>query len=276
MDFSRSRDRVSRFEFLDEAASTNDELVERAIGVDASAWGDFSVLVTDNQTMGRGRLGRTWMAPEGKSLATSVLLRPAGLSVERFGWLPLIAGAALTGAIHDVVAPFEHARTDVEDGTTAELPVELKWPNDVLIAGYKVCGILAELLPGGQGVVMGAGLNLALDEHDLPTLTSTSILLATGEAPDPDVVLAGYLGRFRELYERFVAADGDPFASGIHAAVTRVCGTLAAEVRVELPGGSELYGTAVEIDSDGRLVVVNRENGQTLAVAAGDVTHLRY
>ncbi|KQX06370.1 MULTISPECIES: biotin--[acetyl-CoA-carboxylase] ligase [unclassified Leifsonia] len=288
MEFPRSTALAARFEYLEEAGSTNDEMVQRAVGPDAAAWPDLSVLVTGSQTSGRGRLGRTWSAPAGRSLAISLLVRPrladgSALPADSLGWLPLLTGAAMTRAVRAAVRDHADklAGTADEDGAPGSIDVSLKWPNDVLIDGYKVSGILAELLPPAVGeepggVVIGAGVNLALDEHDLPTITSTSILLVTGEAPDADAVLALYLDAFMELYRSFLAADGDPDASGLHAEVTALCGTLGREVRVELPGGDVLIGTAAAIDGDGRLVVEDRDSGDSRAVSAGDVTHLRY
>lgn len=279
MEFPSSRGIGARFEYLAEAGSTNDVLVTRATGADASGWPDLSVIVTDNQTSGRGRLGRSWSAPSGKALAISVLLRPrltdGALPANRFGWIPLLAGAAMTRAVRSVVAAAPPSATVGEDEAPRH-EVTLKWPNDVLIDGYKVSGILTELLPDLSGVCVGAGLNLALDEHDLPTLTSTSLLLVTGVAPDPDAVLAAYLTELRDLTGAFLAAGADPVASGLHAEVSALCGTLGAAVRVELPGGHDLVGTAVALDEDGRLIVEEQATGEPTAVAAGDVTHLRY
>lgn len=283
MEFPQSAILARRFEYLAEAASTNDELVRRATGADACGWPDFSVLVTDNQTGGRGRLGRTWMAPAGKSLAVSVLLRPGqqqsegevaspSFPVEAFAWLPLLAGLAMTHAVASVVPA-----------------AALKWPNDVLVGGGKICGILCELLPNLGGVVVGSGLNVALEAHDLPTETSTSLLLEaraarneqTGTGPDgdaitidPDAVLASYLRHLSALYDSYRSSGGDPEASGLRAAVTERCESLGRSVRVELPSGERLLGEAVAIDAQGRLVV--RTNTGVTAVAAGDVTHLRY
>ncbi|TFC05480.1 biotin--[acetyl-CoA-carboxylase] ligase [Cryobacterium adonitolivorans] len=277
MEFPISRGIGARFEYLDEAGSTNDVLVTRATGPDAPAWPDLSVIVTDNQTSGRGRLGRTWLAPSGKSLAVSVLLRPrleSGLlPANRYGWFPLLAGAAMTLAVRSVVHAAVRPPGD-EDAPRHE--VALKWPNDVLIDGYKVSGILSELLPDASGLCIGAGLNLSLDEHDLPTLTSTSLMLVTGSIPDPDTVLAAYLSALRNLTANFLAAGADPVASGLHAEVSALCGTLGTAVRVELPGGHDLVGTAVGLDPDGRLIVEDQANGELQAVAAGDVTHLRW
>jgi BirA family biotin operon repressor/biotin-[acetyl-CoA-carboxylase] ligase len=266
----------ARFEYLAEAGSTNDVLVTRATGADAAAWPDLSVIVTDNQTSGRGRLGRSWLAPSGKSLAISVLLRPRlsdrPLPANRYGWFPLLAGAAMTRAVRGVV----EAAAPVNDEDAPRHEVSLKWPNDVLIDGYKVAGVLSELLPDASGLCIGTGLNLSLDEHDLPTLTSTSLLLVTGSAPDPDAVLAAYLTELRSLTAEFLAAGADPLGGGLHAQVTALCGTLGSPVRVELPGGHDLVGTAVGLDPDGRLIVEDQATGEPTAVAAGDVTHLRY
>jgi BirA family biotin operon repressor/biotin-[acetyl-CoA-carboxylase] ligase len=277
MEFPISSGIGARFEYLDEAGSTNDVLVTRATGPDANAWPDLSVIVTDNQTHGRGRLGRSWLAPSGKSLAISVLLRPrladGPLPVNRYGWFPLLAGAAMTTAVRGVL----HAAAPAgEEEDVARHEVVLKWPNDVLIDGYKVSGILSELLPDASGLCIGAGLNLALDEHDLPTLTSTSLLLATGSIPDADAVLAAYLTELRRLSGAFLAAGADPVGSGLQDRVTELCGTLGSAVRVELPGGHDLVGTAVGLDVDGRLLVEDQDSGDVQAVAAGDVTHLRY
>lgn len=294
MDWQRSRAVAPRFEFVTQAASTNDDLRDAATGADAASWPHGSVLVTDDQTAGRGRLGRTWLAPTGKTLAISVLLRPevGTLSSNALGWIPLVAGAAMTYAVQRAVArglaaAYDEVRAaalaaggdvpdDVPDDERGLVEVELKWPNDVLISGYKVCGILSELLPDSHGIIVGSGLNLTLDEHDLPTLTSTSLQLATGHRPDADAVLADYLERLHELVGALTAHHGDAHASGVAGSVAELCGTLGTEVRVELPGEHQLHGVADSLDDDGRLVVIEHENGERQSVAAGDVTHLRY
>jgi BirA family biotin operon repressor/biotin-[acetyl-CoA-carboxylase] ligase len=282
MDWERSRGAVPRFDWLEQVGSTNDALREAEQGADAAPLPHGSVVVTDDQTHGRGRLGRTWLAPTGKTLAISVLLRPElsggrPFPPDAYGWIPLMAGAAMTEAVRNAVhaASAARAESDEDDGT-GRLDVELKWPNDVLISGYKVCGILSELVPDTGAVIVGAGLNLTLDEHDLPTLTSTSLLLATGMAPDADAVLADYLTGLLAQFERFARAGADAAVSGVAEHVGGLCGTLGIEVRVELPGGAELIGLAERLDEHGRLVVVDRENGEPQSVAAGDVTHLRY
>ncbi|WP_223694555.1 biotin--[acetyl-CoA-carboxylase] ligase [Leifsonia poae] len=254
MEFRRSRTVVPVLEYLEEAGSTNDVLVARA-----SALPDLSVLVTANQTGGRGRLGRVWVSPPGKALAVSILLKPVGLSLESYGWFPLLAGLAMSRA----VAGFVPAA------------VAVKWPNDVLVDGAKVSGTLSELLPDLSGLVIGAGVNLSLDRDELPTETATSLVLAGAPADlDPDAVLAAYLTAFTGLYREFLTAGGDAVASSLRDEVVEGCHTVGRAVRVELPGGADLLGTAVGIDGSGRLIVES-DAGRT-AVAAGDVTHLRY
>jgi BirA family biotin operon repressor/biotin-[acetyl-CoA-carboxylase] ligase len=263
MEFPLSRAEASVLEILPEAGSTNDELVRRATGEGSANWPDLSVVATGNQTRGRGRLGRSWVSPAGKSLAISVLLRPrtptgGALPVESLGWIPLMAGLAMTRTVRSVVP----------DGAA------LKWPNDVLIGGRKVCGILSELLPDASGIVIGAGLNLTVESDELPVDTATSLSIAGASDTDPDVLLSTYLQELDALYTSFLAFAGDPVASGLQRDVAEACETIGRSVRVELPSGDGLLGTATGIDDDGRLLVDT--NAGISAVAAGDVTHLRY
>jgi BirA family transcriptional regulator, biotin operon repressor / biotin---[acetyl-CoA-carboxylase] ligase len=253
-----------RLEHLEHTGSTNDDLVARATGPDAASWPSLSVVVTTDQRSGRGRLGRAWVAPAGGSLAASVLVRLSDVPVERWGWVPLLAGAAMTRAVRSVLA-----------SVPAPAPeVTLKWPNDVLIDGAKVSGILCELLP--EAVVVGSGVNVALGDEDLPTLTSTSLALAGVAEPDADALLAAYLTELALLVDRFASAGGDAEASGIRAEVQALCGTIGADVRVQLPDGASLEGRATGIDAQGRIVLRTARDSSPTAIAAGDVTHLRY
>ncbi|MBN9150987.1 MAG: biotin--[acetyl-CoA-carboxylase] ligase [Micrococcales bacterium] len=263
MEFPLSAELAARVVALDETDSTNDDLVALAT---AGAVPEFTVVVTTRQTAGRGRLGRAWVAPPGTSLAASVLLHPrdAGVPLERYGWIPLVAGLAMTRAVRRL-AP--------------DRRVELKWPNDVHIDGRKVCGVLSELLPDGQSVVVGAGLNLTIPVQALPVLTATSLSL-NGVAGSAEVLadraLAGYLGELRRLWAAFTADGSGEAADGIRTAVSEACSTLRQEVRVDLPDGTRLTGTAIDLDEAGRLRISIGSNGSLQTVAAGDITHLRY
>lgn len=253
LELPRTAALASRLEVLAEAGSTNTELVARAV----DGWPDRAVLVTDAQTAGRGRLGRAWTAPPGTSLAISVLVRPR-VPRDRYGWLSLLAGAAMADAVRSL-------------GGAAEL----KWPNDVLLGGRKVCGVLAEALPDGSGAVLGAGLNHRIPAGALPVPTATS-LAVEGLPTDPDAAIAAYLGRLFALLDRLEAAGGDPERSGVRSTVEQACGTIGSRVRVLLPDGRDGTGTATGLDADGRLVVAADRDPAPLVVAAGDVTHLRY
>lgn len=255
MELPRSAALVARLQVIGRVGSTNSELVRLATA-DPGAWPPPAVLVTDHQTAGRGRLGRSWGAPAGDSLAISVLLAPR-VPPARLGWVSLAAGAAMTEALAGL-------------GVAARA----KWPNDVLIGDRKVCGVLAEALPGGAGVVVGAGLNHAGDRTALPVPTATS-LAAEGGPTDPDLLVAAYLARLLALVAAFEAHHGDPDASGLRAAVRAASDTIGRRVRVATADGT-VVGEAVDIDPDGLIVVDRGPIGGTVACATGDVEHLRY
>ena len=263
MSFDRCREVVPVLYELASSSSTNAELSARA---DRENLGDLTVMLTRYQSAGRGRHGRTWTAPPGASVALSVLLRPqlpdgSTPDVSTFGWLPIIAGVSMVEAVSGVLPAHD---------------VGFKWPNDVLVGGRKICGILGELLPAGTGVVMGTGLNTRMTSEELPVPTATSFAVEGVEvdADLEDLVFAAYLEGLRVRVARYFAAGGDADASGLRAQARTRCLTLGRPVRVELPDGSQLLGTAVDLDVDGRLIVADGD-GVARSVAAGDVTHVR-
>lgn len=247
---------------LAEAPSTNDSLASR--GAEAS---HFDTVLTTTQTAGRGRLGRSWVAPPGSSLALSVLLRPVGtlghpIDVRMWGWLPLLAGLAMSRTVEALLPQRE---------------VGLKWPNDVLVGTRKVSGILTEMLSDSSGVVVGAGLNLTIAEAQLPTPTATALALEGCTLRGDELVdtaASTYLRNLRSLVDAFLASDGDVESTALWSATTRACTTIGRSVRVELPSRPDLLGTATGLDGEGRLIVRSTD-GAEHRVAAGDVTHLR-
>lgn len=241
-------------EWRESCPSTNSDLVARAAQLP-----DLAVLATADQTAGRGRLGRVWSAPRGSALAVSVLVRHTGApEPRRLGWLPLVAGVAMARAVRRL-------------GVDA---AGLKWPNDVLVGGAKLSGILTELTD--HGVVVGAGLNLSMSHDDLPVPTATSLALkgVPADAALADRALAAYLRELFALVAEWRTVD-DPAV--LRAVVEPELQTLGRAVRVDRPGLPPLLGTAEGLDDDGRLRVRSAEPVDGLvAVAAGDVTHLRY
>lgn len=235
--------------------STNSDLAARAGDLPEGA-----VLVAEEQSSGRGRLDRSWVAPARSGIFVSVLLKPA-VPVHRWGWLPLLTGvAAATGLTK-----------------AAGVDISLKWPNDLLISvggeERKAGGILAERA-GEDGIVVGLGINVTLGEAELPVPTAGSLLLADAVSTDRDPLLRAVLRSLEQWYGRWVQAGGDPVASGLQAAYAAGCATLGRRVRAELPGERMLEGEAVALDGDGRLVVAT-EGGGTEAVSAGDIVHVR-
>ncbi|MBT2367708.1 biotin--[acetyl-CoA-carboxylase] ligase [Streptomyces sp. ISL-10] len=237
--------------------STNSDLAGRAASLPEGA-----VLVAEEQTAGRGRLDRSWIAPPRSGLFFSVLLRPGDeVPVERWGWLPLLAGvAAATGLARA-------AGTDMS----------LKWPNDLLVTvdgeERKAGGILAERA-GDDAVVLGIGVNVSLRAEELPVPTAGSLALANAVSTDRDPLLRAVLRSLEQWYGRWRAAGGDPGASGVQEAYAAGSATLGRTVRAELPGGRSVTGEAVAVDGDGRVVLV-AEDGERVAVSAGDIVHLR-
>ena len=260
MDFPKSSQIASHFEFVPETGSTNADLIANSANTD-----DFSVLVAGFQSAGRGRAGRDWLAPAGSSLFVSVFLKPAGVHATNFSWLPLLAGLAMTKTVAALIPDAE---------------VGLKWPNDVLVGGKKISGVLSELVSDLSGVVIGAGLNVRQDQAELPIQNATSLKLEDSQALELDEILSSYLENLRGLYDPWVDAQGDAVASGLRNQVIAACSTLnhagSGRVRVLLPGDEELEGNAVGIDDTGRLIVQPDGQKEVVAVAAGDIVHLRH
>jgi BirA family transcriptional regulator, biotin operon repressor / biotin---[acetyl-CoA-carboxylase] ligase len=246
--------------------STNADLLARAVAAPDSPEGQ--VLVAEEQTAGRGRLGRTWTSVPGASLTFSVLLRPASVPPDRRGWLSLLTGVAVASAVRSVTG-----------GVAGDVGVDamLKWPNDVLVGDRKLAGILIEQSPDGSAVVIGTGLNVATPAAALPVspvgLPATSLLLE-GAAVSRETLLLAILGQLADWYVAF-RADPDPVRTGLLAEYRRLSGTLGQTVRVELPVGRVVTGVATDIDLDGRLLIVGNPGDPPTAVSAGDVVHVR-
>ncbi len=231
-----------------ETGSTNADLA--TAGRQGAASG--TVLVADHQTSGRGRLDRRWTAPPGTSLAISVLLTPGpGVPAERWLWLPLVAGMAVSEAAAELGAE----------------SVGVKWPNDVLIEDRKVCGILSErIIDAEPSVVIGMGINTSLAADQLPVPTATSLALV-GARHDPVEVTVAVLTALGRWYERWLAGDD------LTEAFDQRCLTVGRQVRVERGATPAVTGVALGVDVDGRLLV--RTDSGVQAFAAGDVVHLR-
>ncbi len=242
-------------EVVEATSSTNALVGQRARDGDP-AW---LVVAAEQQSAGRGRLDRSWVAPARSALTFSVLLRPE-VPVAAWPWLPLLTGYAVDRALRT-----QGHRTG------------LKWPNDLLVADRKVAGILVERVETSTGpaAVVGIGLNVDQSADELPVPTATSLRLEAAPA-DPPIDRTGLLlalvASLAEVYDDW-QSSGPQGARRLADAYAAGCVTLGRQVRVDLPDGGVLEGRADAIDAHGRLVVAGPA-GRT-AVGAGDVVHVR-
>jgi BirA family transcriptional regulator, biotin operon repressor / biotin---[acetyl-CoA-carboxylase] ligase len=236
----------SRLDVVEETGSTNADLIANAAGL-----ADRTALVAEHQASGRG--------PPRSQLLMSVLVKFPGIDPSVLGWLPLLTGVAVVDALR----------------TVAAVDAALKWPNDVLVGGRKVAGILAEVALHGQtpAVVVGIGLNVSLKQDELPVPTATSLVLENAAVTERDTLLRAIL--------RGIGAEVDSWKNSswntdhLASRYRERCDTVGRRVRVELPGEKQILGEAIDVDQQGRIVVRDDETGKPIPVAAGDVTHLR-
>ncbi len=231
--------------------STNDEAKRLA----DSGVSEGTLVVADHQTAGRGRLDREWWSPPGSSLLLSLVFRPAFLLPHQAHRLTMACSLAVCDAVAEVTG----------------LSAAVKWPNDVLVDGRKVCGLLAELgLAGSQlgYVVVGIGLNVnvSFDGGDVPQLMApaTSLKEAAGRQVSRLAVLAALLRHAEVRYER-LRAGALPHQEWQSRLVT-----VGQTVQVTMPDRT-LTGLAVGVDADGALRV-QQADGRVERVLAGDVT----
>ncbi|HCG46428.1 biotin--[acetyl-CoA-carboxylase] ligase [Corynebacterium flavescens] len=263
-------DDYAEIDYVEQTTSTNTDLMQADDVVDRT------VLLTDEQVAGKGRLGRTWVSPAGTQLIFSTLLLPHTL--EHLGTLPLAVGLAVTDSIERTV---------------------LKWPNDVQIDGKKLCGILAEAGPVGAAfkslpkteltktevnkaeinkaeiapktaaadapsarVVLGVGLNVTLTREQLPIERATSLAIE-GMDTDRTELAIKVLKNLRRRIDQWDKQDPQLLED-----YRAVCSSIGQEVRLEAPSGN-VIGLVEGVADDGRINV----GGQYYS--AGDVTHLR-
>ncbi len=240
---------------LESTTSTNDDAWDALASL-----GDGAAVVALAQRRGRGRAGRGWTQVPGRGLALSVALRLGG-DVRQAGAIPLAAGLAVAQACHALGV--EGAR--------------LKWPNDVLVAGRKLAGVLCEVrrVPGGtppregsgEAVVIGVGLNVGHARDEFPEelrATATSLALEGSTARIEDAA-AEFLNRLEPLWSELQQGD----RAAVLAEWSRWGAHWGERVHVRTPAGS-VQGVAQRLDPDGGLVL-RAETGAETVVLAGDL-----
>ena len=234
------------------ASSTNDLLKQRA----REGAPEWSVVIADAQTAGRGRHGRAWGSAAG-NLHLSMLVRPRG-DVASVGRLPLMAGLAVAEAIAALGAE-----------------AALKWPNDVWVAGRKVAGVLIESASAGESIesaVIGVGVNVAAVPQglDAQSRAGAACLSDFGAAPAVVEVAAAVLARMRVWYPRLAAGREGEMLAAWRARALPWWGR-----QVEARSGDEiLRGRAIDVHDSGALVLL-LDDGTTSLLRAGEVRELR-
>jgi len=241
-------------EWLDSTDSTNRVAGERAR---AGARHGYTV-VAEGQTAGRGRLGRSFFSPPYLNLYTSIVLRPA-LSLAEAPTAILAAGVAVAETVAETVGD--------------PSGVEVKWPNDVLLAGRKTSGILMELAAEATRVghlVLGIGVNLNVPRAAFPDEFRASATSLAAELGRP-VARADFARRLFGTLEDVLDLHAERGFAALRPRWDRFYRMAGRPVLVSEPGGARLEGVALEAEADGALAV-RRRDGTVVRVLAGDVT----
>lgn len=239
---------LSAIHFFDSIGSTNDE---------AMAWArkgarDLSLVVADEQTMGRGRLDRPWFTPPQTALAFSLILRPSAAEKPLLSRTVGLAALALSDVLH-----------------TLGLDPQIKWPNDILLNGRKLAGILIEATwfeDEVQSIVIGMGINIAkasVPATDILGFPATSLENMLGYVPDRNVILHAVIANIIALRPHM---GTDSFLSSWEKKLAYY----GRQVRVEMGGEKSVSGKVIGLESDGSLKIRD-DNGKVIPVRFGDV-----
>lgn len=258
---------------FDSLASTNATLRELSLE-DAP---EFTVVLTEHQLAGKGRLDRKWESVPGAGIALSVLLKPLnqGLSPDSLTWFPLLTGLAALRAVRHLA--------EAQGGNTG-VQYQLKWPNDLLIeaapeSGFhsgKFGGILGEITPD-YDLVMGIGLNISHRSEQLPVATASSLSLGGVklDAAQRDSLVVTLLEELRQLILDFCAQASRGNTETVRELLSPDIATLNQQVKVIFPDGREEIGTALGLSERGELLFRPGQSRIVNSISVGDIVHLR-
>ncbi|HEY9679150.1 MAG TPA: biotin--[acetyl-CoA-carboxylase] ligase [Drouetiella sp.] len=230
--------------------STNTRAIELA--TEDGAHG--TLILGRQQTAGRGRLGRQWVSPSDSGIYSSFLLRPEKQSVGNLSTITIAVGVAVAKAIRKTVG----------------VDIGLKWVNDLVVDGRKLGGILCEMSskPTGNALIIGIGINVRFDEHDLPDdLKDRMIWLerVAGQPVDPNIVIAEIANQLEEVYESLLAGKSASILDEWRARTI----TLGKKV-IATSGEKSIEGIAIDIASSGALIIDTGSEQKELH--AGEIT----
>jgi BirA family biotin operon repressor/biotin-[acetyl-CoA-carboxylase] ligase len=240
--------------FFSEIDSTNNEA--HRLGVDGAPEG--TVVIADSQTKGKGRLQRAWHSPAGMNIYTSIILRP-DLKPDHAPQISILAGVSVA---------------EIMDNFCPGM-VNLKWPNDVLLQGKKVCGILAQMKTSANRVdfiILGIGINVNIDYNQLSQdikNTATSLTIETGRKISRQELIIGLYENLAKWYKKLM--------EGGFGAVKEKWLSMAPMIgqRVQIMSENEVIsGKALGIDEQGALLLLTAED-RKIKISAGDATILK-
>jgi BirA family biotin operon repressor/biotin-[acetyl-CoA-carboxylase] ligase len=243
-----------RLHYYDQIGSTNDEAFR--LGEEGAPEG--TVLIAESQSSGKGRMQRVWYSPPGANIYTSVILKPPVGTIQATQ-IPIAAGVAAAETINEFCPG----------------KAWIKWPNDVLIGGKKVCGILAQMKMSGQAVdfvVVGVGINVNLTREQFPPdiqeIATSLAIEAGGEISRPALIIRLYENMakwYRELTRNGFAAVRERWLNQSEMIGKTVSVIFKSEA---------VSGKAVGLDEDGSLILMTANN-QKMTVSAGDASILK-
>ena len=227
-----------RVSIIDEISSTQTELKKQ----NPKNW---DLLVTEFQSAGKGRLDRNFEAPKNSALLFSFYIEPK-CEKNKWGFIPLIAGAVVANSVNSL--------TDSKN-------YSCKWPNDILAGGKKIAGLLVETF--NNGVIVGIGINVSIDEAQLPTNQASSILLHSKKLLNRNDLLAEICNEFKLQFQKWESGED------LTSYYLEKCSTINKKVKAIQPT-SERIGIAIGISKSGALLL---DTGEEITV--GDLIHLR-
>lgn len=287
---SEAENVIKKVVFYDEVDSTNNVAKQAAEDGEESG----TLFLTEHQTAGRGRRGKTWISPAGSEIFMTLLLRPK-INPATAPMLTIIAAMAVAHALNDIVKDMSSnidnnmtnkvvgdlSKNDVKDISNHIakdisnniVPKEcfIKWPNDIVMGNHKICGILTEMsaeLDWTNYVVIGIGINVNTKQFDNEVNgIATSIYLQTGEKVKRSNIIVHFIKHFSEMYTKFIeTCDLSAFIDDYNTLLIN-CGRL-----VQINENKNSYTALAQgIDKFGRLIV-EKEDGQKTEIMAGEVS----